>query len=263
MSVHIVNRPKWRKHFRVRACIDYLDVTLHTARPSQFRHVQAALERITGVKLYTHPRDKKTDGGQNATVFTVRFRDALANDLLALTDAINEFRKEYSFQSEPTISGIEAACDFRFKGPAKYRERITLAIAHRLQLFLHTPHATRPRQFDPTSGPTGANLYLADGIPRNPRLNYRIGNEWDDVSWQAYFKTTDAMKPIDPTQHRARVEVTLTGDILHGLGLINLSDLDEYDFRKLCRFFKFRSADGDIHDDIQDAIKGALKRLSV
>lgn len=212
----------------------------------------------------THTREtKKPDTGQNATVFTIRFRDALANDELARSNAISEFRKECPLTSEPALSAIELACDLRFKGPAKYRERATLAITHRLQLSLSTPHATRPRQFDPAIGPKGSNRYLADGIPRDPRLNYRIGNEWDDVSWQVYFKVTDAMLPINPTEHRARAEVTLTGDTLHGLGLVNLSDLQGYDYRKLTRFFKFKDVDGKPDDMIQDAIRDALRAHSI
>lgn len=226
-----------RTDFKATACVDFLDVTIHTSRATQFRHVQNALERITGIKLYTNPRDRKDDTGQNATVFTIRFRDALANDPLALMAAINEFRREYSFRAEPTIGGIEVACDFRYKGQEIERECATLAMTYRLQSSLFAPGATNPRQFDPTAG---ANRFMIEGTRLDPRMNYRIGNEGDDVSWQVYFKCVDAMEPIDPSEWRARVEVTLKGDILSGLGLANLSDLHGYDFTKLMHFFRFR-----------------------
>ena len=42
-------------HFRRTACVDWLDVRLQIARPTQFQHVQTALKEISGYRLYVAP----------------------------------------------------------------------------------------------------------------------------------------------------------------------------------------------------------------
>ena len=66
------------RHFRRKACVDWLDVRLRTSRPTQFQHVQSALEAAGAGKLYVLAID---DGpGGVADTFVVRATDRLANN---------------------------------------------------------------------------------------------------------------------------------------------------------------------------------------
>lgn len=240
-----------RKSFRVSACVDWLKVVIQLSSPSQHRHIKAALDDITGENLFAEPLDADPNAGGNAMVFAITFHDRLANDLLALNDAIDRLRSVHTFASEPTIGAIEVACDWYWRGPPTTQVAGLLAITRQLQGSLYAPGAKSPRQFVPNGGfkpngkPDGTNRYLDNKHERHrldPSLNFRIGNKSDDLSWQAYFKTTDKNQtPIhDHSQWRARVEVTIRGDALRRFGLNSLTDLDGYDFQKLMPLFRFR-----------------------
>lgn len=245
-----------RNDFRASACIDWLEVTIHTAHETQFRFIKTRLDEITGLKSFPDPQDRQPDTGQNATVFTIKFHDDLANDLPALKDTLDELSLKFPFKAEPAISAIEVACDFRHKGQATEREAATLAMTYRLQSSLFARDATNARQFVPT---TKVNRFMVEGARLDPTLSYRIGNTWDDVSWQVYFKRTNAGQSLKPSDWRARVEVTLQGQALVKLALKDLSDLDGFDFRKLAQFFRFRRPI-DI-EKLEENMGGSLVRL--
>lgn len=306
--------PISRKAFRVSACVDWLDVTIVLLRPTQFHHLRHAIEDVTGKKPWVEPLNKREDEGGIATIFQIRFRDDLANDLASINRVLENLKKKYPFATGPTISGIEVACDFWYKGHAARQFLDTQKMTYRLQSSLFAS-GSKPRQFDPKIGEKGDNRYMEEGTRLDPSLNFRIGHKLDCVSWQVYFKTVDEMKPLEQAKWRARVEVTLQGEALQDLGLNVLEDLQGYGFNRLTRFFRFRRpieparlANGDlyklyaiqanrkIHDstvergihsftpigrrdkwrkvraeskhiepdnELQDAVKGALRRLKL
>jgi len=233
-----------RKSFKVTACIDWLDVVIATLRPSQHQHVQDALRKITGAKLWVETLDKQP--GNVGTTFRLRFHDVLANDHQKLQQALDELSLRYPFASAPSITAVEVACDFRHKTGSIPD---TLAMTHRLQSSLFA-YGTKHRQFDPA---TRENRYLdRHGDRLDPNLNFRIGNKEDPFAWQVYYKQTDNQQSLPKDQWRARVEVTLQGSALHEYGLNFLSDLQNFSFDKLAGLFRFRrpvapekQADGD------------------
>ncbi len=231
--------PISRKAFKVTACIDWMDVVICTSRPTQFRHLQAALKEITGEKLWIAPLDKRKREGDVATAFRIRFGDDLANNLPALQRALDKLAESYPLTAEPTIGRIEVSCDFWHKGNPAQRTSDLLAMTYRLQSSLFAP-GRKPRQFDPDLGTKGENRFMDDGTRLDPNLNFRVGNKDDAVSWQAYFKKVDRKVPLPEAKWRARVEVTLQGNGLQRVGLDTLADLRDYDFAKFCRFFRFR-----------------------
>lgn len=241
-----------RKDFKVSAGIDFVSVVVKLERPTQFRHVQAALLGITGKTLHVDPIDADRDAGGNAKVFDIRFHDALANDARTLAYTLTRLRERYGFAEEPAIGAIEVFADFYLRSnEVGTRNSQLLVMTHRLQTSLYAPTATKPRQWvpngraKPDGKPDGANRFMDnahEGFRLDPSLNFRIGNNWDVVSWQVYFKrTNDNGMPInDQSQHRARVEVTLKGAAVQEYGLNRLSNLDDYDFRRLMPLFRFR-----------------------
>jgi hypothetical protein len=231
-----------RSDFRVTAKIDRLEVMIFTLRETQFRYIKKELDRITHGNCFAKPRDKTVDTGQNATTFTIWFHDELANDPMGLLAVIDELSRKFPFKAPHVLSAIEPAIDFYFKGERENLKHQTLAMTYRLQTSLSAPSATKPRQFDPS---IRDNRYLeghgAEGARLQPKLNFRIGNKLDDISWQVYFKITDQnQQPIsDPSKWCARIETTIQGLVLQGLGLHSLVELHHFDFKKLVPFFKF------------------------
>lgn len=227
------------QHFRRKACVDWLDVRLCTARPTQFQHVQSALDAAGAGKLHVTPVDAGPGGV--ADTFVVRVTDRLANNYAALSKALSEFAARYPLARAPEIVAIEVACDFSHTGETAERDKAICAMTYRLQSSLLTD-GDRPRQFDPAKGTRGENRYMdVHGERLDPLQNFREGNEWDEVSWQVYWKRTDCGQPLPPTEWRARVEVTLRGDALRDVGLVKLADIDGYKFTNLTRFFRFRT----------------------
>ncbi|OMW41985.1 hypothetical protein [Burkholderia pseudomallei] len=223
------------QNFRRKACVDWLDVRLRTSRPTQFQHVQSALDAAGAGKLYVAPIEPGPGGV--ADTFVVRVTDHLANDYAALSKALAEFSARYPLAHEAEIAAIEVACDFLHTGELE-REAAIRAMTYRLQSSLLTV-GDSPRQFDPK---VWANRYMdVAGARLDPLLNYREGNKGDDVSWQCYWKRTDKGQPLPPSEWRARVEVTLKGDALRDTGLVTLADLEGYQFTNLARFFRFRT----------------------
>lgn len=215
--------------------MDWLDVRLRTSRPTQFQHVQSALDAAGAGKLYVLAID---DGpGGVADTFVVRATDRLANNYAALSKVLAEFAARYPLTHEPEIVAIEVACDFLHTGEVE-RDASTIEMTRRLQSSLQTD-GSKPRQFDPQ---VWANRFMdVQGARLDPLLNYREGNKGDDVSWQCYWKRTDGGQLLPPNEWRARVEVTLQGDALKSTGLVKLADLDGYKFTNLARFFRFRT----------------------
>lgn len=229
-----------RKAFKVTASIDWLEVALTTTRQTQFQHIQAELEKISGIKFWVKPLDKGEHDGTIATVFSIRFQSQLANSCGLIQDWFTTLSETYPFAGTPTIAAIEIACDFMHK---THSESDTLAMAHRLQTSLFA-HGTKHRQFDPS---IASNRFLDHfGCRINPDLNFRIGNKSDDISWHVYLKRTDTApgeeKPslLPQNQWRARVEFTLRGDAIKEYGFGALEDLPDFRFNKLACLLRFR-----------------------
>ena len=93
------------------------------------------------------------------------------------------------------------------------------------------------RQFDPDWG----NIFLEDTGGRvDPSFNLRVGNKTDPLSWQIYYKVTNAAKQLKADQHRARAEFTLQGTALQLYGIDTLVGMEDFKFEKLGRLLHFR-----------------------
>ncbi|MCL8308364.1 hypothetical protein [Pseudomonas putida] len=221
-----------RKSFKVTACIDWLDVTIKTSRPTQHHHLQETLRTtgIAGTKLWVETLDKQAGGV--GTVFRIRFHDV--DDYAGLSNALDELCIRYPFVAPPKIAGIEVACDFRHKtGSISETQAMTL----RLQSSIFAD-GEKHRQYDPD---TAQNRFLDHpGARLDPNLNFRIGNKEDAISWQIYFKRVNKKQPLPEDQWRARVEVTLQRSAPQENGLNLLSDLQAFRFDKLAGLFRFR-----------------------
>ncbi|MCE0853155.1 hypothetical protein LU689_24950 [Pseudomonas asiatica] len=223
-----------RKSFKVTACIDWLDVTIKTSRPTQHHHLQETLRTsgtgAAGTKLWVETLDKRA--GSVGTAFRIRFHDV--DDYAKLSNALDELSARYPFVEQPKITAIEVACDFRHKTGSIPD---TLAMTHRLQSSLYAD-GSKHRQYDPA---IEQNRYLDHhGDRLDPNLTFYVGNKYDPLSWRSYFKRSDKSEALPEDQWRARVEVTLQGSAPQEYGLNLLSDLQHFKFDKLAGLFRFR-----------------------
>ncbi|MCG8282334.1 hypothetical protein NQ118_02685 [Enterobacter kobei] len=242
-----------RKFFKVSAGIDWLDLKISLSRLTQHRYVQEELLKITGLKFWVEPCglriskltscEPRPDSNVKTWVkpmisstndtFRIRFRDLLVKHCGKLETALKSLQNRFPFVHEPQIVGVEVFCDFRHK---QRSVSATRAMTYRLQTSLLS-NGTRPRQFNPTSW---KNVYLFPGTRITPYRNFRIGNKWDNISWQVYHKRTDDGQKLPVEEQRARVEVTLKGAALTRYSLRSLSDMQRFRFETFAQLFRFR-----------------------
>lgn len=244
--------------FKAKAVVDWIELEITTVTPTQHQWIQQDLRRILDLPegaedIWVEPVNP--GAGKVSNVFRVRLHDAPANSYGELERIMNALAQRKPFAAPPQIRTIEIAVDFYARGQAKAPALIDLT--KRLQTSIIA--RGNPRQFDPTIGSTGRNVYLAerctgedehendywaapDAKEIDPALSLRIGNKGDDICWQIYFKRTDkGGVPLPSNEHRARAEFTLQGAALAESGLTNLASLKGYRYEKLSKHLRFGS----------------------
>lgn len=251
--------------FKAKAVVDWIDVEVKTAKRTQQQWIQKDLRHILDLPdrakdIWVEPVSPGSGGA--SCVFRVRLHDALANSYGELKSIMEALAARKPFAAPPKVHAIEVAVDFYAKGQAN-----AAALAD-LTERLQTGIAARgnPRQFDPTIGSKGRNVYLAarctgedkrgndywlaaDADAMDSALNLHIGNkgskerriQGDDICWQVYFKRTDkAGIPLPADEQRARAEFTLQGAALTGRGITDLGSLKGFRFEILADLLHFR-----------------------
>ena len=228
------------KSFRRRVCIDWLKLILRFQNQIHFYDIQKIFTDVGWEKPHVEAVEEKS--GRVANTFILTIHDRLANDYQALRQVLENIGSAYPMSDEPTIHGIEIACDFYRKGlgsnhlPALKAD--LLALTYRLQTSLYVKGGKNHRQYDPA---IKGNRYLdSEGVRITPEQNFRINPEGSGLSWHVYFKWFDKFNKIkntfmtlEPDKWRARVEVTILGEELSSFGLVKLADLNGYRFETL------------------------------
>jgi hypothetical protein len=251
--------------FKANAVVDWIDIEITTAVPTQQRWIRRDLRRILclaeGARdIWVEPINPGPGGV--SCVFRIRLHDAPANSYGELERIMGALAQGKPFAARPKVHAIEIAVDFYGKGQAN------IAALPDLTEQLQTGIAARgnPRQFDPGIGSKGRNAYLserctgedkrgtdywlaADANAIDPALVLNIGNkgdqqrciQGDDICWRVYFKRTDkGGMPLPPDEQRARAEFTLQGAELTGRGITDLDSLSGYRFERLADLLHFR-----------------------
>lgn len=231
--------------FRIKACVDWIDLEVQTQRPTNFQAVQRRLKVLLGLPGDKVPYVEAQDAGDGsaATVFRCRIHDpACWHDLDRMMRDLGE---QLPLVGEPRVAAIEIALDAYSKGAG--RDEL-IELTSRYYRF-HTHPTSENRRFagkckGDTKGkgvdnysPENARRMLADG-----RVII-IGNKSDDLSQRIYFKTTDkgGLPIADESKRRARVEVTVQGD---AIPISTWGEWASFRFERkennLSRFFTFR-----------------------
>lgn len=235
-AVHTAYPPLSR--FRCRAVVDWLDLRMTTAKPTNFMTVQTEITAFLGSTKPVYVAAQDEGPGRAATIFDIRFHDP--NRQTDLTDCMERMAERFPFAAPPEVVKLELAVDFysRHDSPSDLS-----AMTERLMREL-AADGLKPRQLIHIAQGLHITKFLLDDEIQwktDPRFMMYVGNRDDEQAWRVYLKQTDCNKtPIaDSQQHRARVEVTLSGEALaaHCLTLQGMADMR---FERLSDKFRFR-----------------------
>lgn len=202
--------------YDLRAVVDWAEVRVTLAGPSQFRHVRDRLLAANphqGKKPFVLGQDE--DGSHTATRFVFRVQDVQGPaKLLAEVQAACRPGDPPLTEEDIEVLGIEVALDAYPRTP-KARADLAGAAAH---LWRH--HARPP------AGTTRICHDRHGEIAFQPeRIRYALAHGWtvncgdtDAPHRSRYYlkdydtRDGDAYAPLPEADHRARAEVTLSGD---------------------------------------------------
>lgn len=188
--------------FTLRARIDWIELRVTLAEPSQPRQIRSRLPESWG-KPYVTPEERP----ESSTVFTLRVQDPGGTDeLLAQAQQLALV--------DIKIQAVEVALDAFPRRPADSHDQLALGalymLRHQARPPTGTPRITVPGRYRAAVQQREALSALRDGYSIN------TGALKAPHSSRCYVKTSDS-KPgqpahqslADPTEHRARLEVTL------------------------------------------------------
>jgi hypothetical protein len=226
--------------YRCRAVVDWLDIRINTKKPTNFMTVQAEITRIRGTPTPVYVEAQDEGPGRAATIFDIRIHDP--NRLAELNAYMKLLDYRLPFFTPPQVVKLELAVDFysRHNLPTDLS-----AMTERLMTeFAAT--GNNPRIYVPLKDGQYTTVFLQNRhvlFKPDSRHSMYVGNRHDEQSWRIYLKRTDHNQiPItDSREHRARVEVTLSGNQLsaHCTSLQSMADIrfeglsDKFRFRKL------------------------------
>ncbi len=234
---------------RFRAEVDWVDIEIETATPTNHRGVRSR----TG-QAYAEPLNPQLSGA--ATKFRIRVQNPSWPE-------IRESLAGYELITPPRVVGIEVALDVYSDGASKAQLVQLLAdMAWQASAFgraeeqaVGSPNIRLAGAGKNSVAPLGT---LRDLRKRLESQTLYIGDQRATIrrgvspeAWRFYFKTTDAKKDLPEELHRARMEVTLTGE---GLFSNDLKDWEEFGFERLADKFRFRT----VADKVNPLIQGAL-----
>jgi hypothetical protein len=215
--------------FKARAVVDWLTIELHTASPTNFQSIRAALSDAcpSPQSIWVTALDPGLGGA--ASRFQVTLQE-VADDA-ALERAVATLELRYSLLKRPLVVGIEVAIDWTHKN---HDVAATYALVEHLASRL-IANGRPPRQYLPS----GRMEFLSRRLARiDQTATIYFGNSNELVQWRAYHKQTDQNRALPPESHRARVEVTLYGEAI-AEHLFYSNDGDRLSFSKLGNLFRF------------------------
>ncbi|AZO05595.1 hypothetical protein [Mesorhizobium sp. M2A.F.Ca.ET.043.02.1.1] len=236
--------------YTCRAVIDWVVISFWFERSTQLQFVQEVVEPIIGRTPYVEPIDPAP--GNVSTEFQIRFQEPRLKLLAECEDALD---KKFKLQMHGIVRSIEISVDFKPRSPSPDSVGRMVGVLSR-HLFPDRDFITvaldRPR-FSWRRGKStfvmGANNLLSSDADRPAPIDatFYIGRKDGQVGWRVMEKLIDnqnieagTFDILPPSQHRARIEVTLDRQELIDLEVDFIHDLRRFNFSKLQgRYFQF------------------------
>lgn len=215
--------------FKMRAAVDWVRVLVTTTEPTQGRHVHSRLPSAWRAFAKPQPLEGETESA--CTVFSVTIQDPPTASDIGQT-------LKLALLAPQRVEAIEVALDlYQRQHDDQHGVQLALA-AYQLHRHLATPPTGTPRICEPghyraASRPQDAINALQQGFTIN------TGTQDAQHRTRCYVKTHDSSthgryEPLLPAQHRARLEVTLSGS---ACPVTSLADLAAFRFETLTRHF--------------------------
>lgn len=229
---------------KFKGVIDWLELQIKTASPTQFQYIQAALAESLKGKPYVKPLDPSTGKrltcqDKTTTVFQIRLYDEHANSYREMLKVIEHLEKKHPLIGKPKITGIEFSFDAYCPDDEKLRQVASHFMGH-----LAAPNID-VRKFDPVRGKTRRIDQWPDIDPTCPDGSLYVLSKAEPLAYRVYLKCTDGKgddqegKKLPRDQWRARAEFTLAGKKLEEHGLRTVDDLASVDIAKLGKYLRF------------------------
>jgi hypothetical protein len=228
--------------FRFRAEVDWLEIEIGTARPTNFATVRrrGGVAHVTALDAVT--REPLPKGRENSAASLFRFRVQAPTTWEAIEQVLARLTDAFGLTTEVVVTGIEVSLD-AYAINASRDDLVHLAVHfHRF----NTLPASTNRRFsgrwrgDVIAAANGGQV--ARRISEGRVLN--VGNASDFRSQRTYLKTTDNNGQVmDQRSHRARFENTLRGPELPGRSPL---EWQTFNFCTLAALFRFRTLRDDL-----------------
>lgn len=217
--------------FIPRAVVDWVELQLSTAAPTQHRHLLAQLPPAW--------RSYATPVGENhasCSEWKLTIQDPPAAKVIA--HALSAAGID---TNGVKVVGIEVAVDWYLsnsEGTAEFAQAAHHLLRHLAKPPVGTQRITAPKNCSGAARPCESLRALTEGWSVNIG-DKEVGNH----CVRAYVKSSDsgsggAYLPLPPSQHRARIEVTLRGNMLPTSTLLGL---DSVKYQGLARHFYLRA----------------------
>ncbi len=214
------------EEFKLRAAIDRVQLTVHLDAPSQFRHFKARLP-----SSWVTDRIEPCEGErpESCLAFSFWLQDPPAPGVLANLLALSVA------PSDVAITGIEVALDAYLRKPPAAPGVLAGAVLHLLRCHAHPPCAAARIAMDGKATPAHSKAQMLTAL----QSGFLISRGTRQHSSKGYVKTTDTAIgacgtpqriQLPPEEHRARMEMTLTGE---RCPFTTLSEWKHYNFGDL------------------------------
>lgn len=222
--------------YKYKAVIDFIQLDFKTAKPTNAFSVQRKM-KLT----YVEPLNKSAGGA--ASEFRFKFHDLTS--WKQLEDCISNLKRHCELENEPTISGIEVSIDAYSNNMNKNE-----LIEHTAQFCwkLAKP-VSQIRRFSKTKahGITNkndlTNKIIKGGVIYIGNQRNHAGGKQDPISMRIYLKEKDKKIELNPSEHRARIEITLVGA---ACPFHSIADAKKYKLSNLNSHFTFRNFKQDL-----------------
>lgn len=218
--------------FRMQAAVDWLSIVVTTTTPTQGRHVHDRLPpewRAHAEPAFARPQPRDGETESACTRFELTIQDPPA--VAAIVQAL-----KLALLTPQQLTGIEVALDLHQRQPGDFEQLAQAAYhlhRHQAKPPTGTPRITEPRHYRAAARPHDIVTALRSGFTinggaKNAPHRTRCYVKAHDSSTQGQYV------PLPPAQHRARLEVTLSGP---ACPVASLADLAAFRFETLAPHF--------------------------
>lgn len=212
--------------YRFRAEVDWIELKVVTAAPTNFQSVKRRL----GVG-FVEPIAPGLGGA--CSEFSVKFQSPTS--WVEIEKRLKLLATDYPLAEPVTVKGVEIALD-AYSRDKSHDALIDMTVCfYRCACKLVSTNRRASRAKLESQG--------LETLPQLRRLvtngyNIYIGNRFDSQRQHIYLKQTDSGGFLPLAEHRARTEFTLTGDLIPEVAFDGWKNRD---FTEFASFFKFRS----------------------